>query len=45
MVNFERKTCHKIIQNLAWTVGYNVIAIPLTAGMLCAYFMLSPQWV
>jgi Cu2+-exporting ATPase len=31
-----------MIQNLAWAVGYNVIAIPLAAGVLHPYFTLSP---
>ena len=31
-----------MIQNLAWAVGYNVIAIPLAAGVLYPYFTLSP---
>jgi len=31
-----------MIQNLLWAVGYNVIAIPLAAGILYPHFMLSP---
>ena len=31
-----------MIQNLAWAVGYNVVAIPLAAGVLYPYFTLSP---
>lgn len=42
MIDFGRKTYRKMIQNLAWAVGYNVIAIPLAAGVLYPYFMLSP---
>ena len=42
MINFGRKTYRKMIQNLAWAVGYNIIAIPLAAGVLYPYFMLSP---
>jgi Cu2+-exporting ATPase len=42
MVDFGRKTYRKMIQNLAWAVGYNVIAIPLAAGVLYPYFTLSP---
>ncbi len=33
----------KMIQNLAWAVGYNVVAIPLAAGVLAPVgFVLSP---
>ncbi|MEO6068958.1 MAG: heavy metal translocating P-type ATPase [Chitinophagaceae bacterium] len=42
MIQFGRKTYSKMIQNLAWAVGYNVIAIPLAAGVLYPTFMLSP---
>jgi Cu2+-exporting ATPase len=42
VIDFARKTYRKMIQNLAWAVGYNVIAIPLAAGVLYPTFMLSP---
>jgi P-type Cu2+ transporter len=42
MIDFGRKTYRKMIQNLAWAVGYNIIAIPLAAGVLYPYFVLSP---
>ncbi len=42
MIDFGRKTYRKMIQNLVWAVGYNVIAIPLAAGVLYPKFMLSP---
>ncbi|MEO5812590.1 MAG: heavy metal translocating P-type ATPase [Rhodanobacter sp.] len=35
-------TLRKMHQNLAWAVGYNVIAFPLAAGVLYP-FVLSPQ--
>lgn len=31
-----------MIQNLIWAAGYNIIAIPLAAGVLYPHFMLSP---
>jgi len=31
---FGKKTYQKMIQNLIWATGYNVIAIPLAAGVL-----------
>jgi Cu2+-exporting ATPase len=42
MISFGRATYRKMIQNLWWAVGYNVIAIPLAAGILYPWFMLSP---
>ncbi|OGN88666.1 MAG: copper-translocating P-type ATPase [Chloroflexi bacterium RBG_13_46_14] len=32
IINLSRATYKKMIQNLAWATGYNVIAIPLAAG-------------
>lgn len=38
-----RKTYAKMVQNLFWATGYNVIAIPLTAGVLSAWgIILAP---
>lgn len=42
MIAFGKATYKKMIQNLAWAVGYNIIAIPLAAGVLYPYFTLSP---
>lgn len=42
MIDFAKKTYRKMIQNLAWAVGYNIIAIPLAAGVLYPYFTLNP---
>lgn len=42
MIRFGRATYKKMIQNLIWAVGYNVVAIPLAAGILYPAFMLSP---
>lgn len=42
LIHFGKATYRKMIQNLAWAVGYNVIAIPLAAGVLFPWFMLSP---
>ncbi len=42
MIRFGRETYKKMIQNLVWAVGYNVVAIPLAAGILYPAFMLSP---
>jgi P-type Cu2+ transporter len=42
MIAFGRATYNKMIQNLGWAAGYNIIAIPLAAGILYPAFMLSP---
>lgn len=42
MIAFGKATYRKMIQNLVWAVGYNVIAIPLAAGILYPRFILSP---
>ncbi|MHA4740840.1 heavy metal translocating P-type ATPase [Dyadobacter sp. MSC1_007] len=42
MITFGRATYRKMVQNLAWAIGYNVVAIPLAAGVLYPAFMLSP---
>ena len=40
---FGKATYRKMIQNLFWATGYNVIAIPLAAGVLYTYgIMISP---
>ena len=42
LIAFGRATYRKMIQNLFWAVGYNIIAIPLAAGLLYPHFVLSP---
>ena len=42
MIDFGKKTYSKMVQNLIWAVGYNVIAIPLAMGVLYPKFLLSP---
>ena len=34
MVTLSRATYKKMIQNLIWATGYNVVALPLAAGVL-----------
>ena len=39
----SKASYRKMIQNLAWATGYNVIAIPLAAGILATWgIILSP---
>lgn len=43
LILFGRATYRKMVQNIAWATGYNVIAIPLAAGVLYTTgFVLSP---
>jgi len=43
LIKFSRATYKKMIQNLIWAAGYNIIAIPLAAGVLySAGIVLSP---
>jgi Cu2+-exporting ATPase len=42
MIDFGKRTYQKMIQNLVWALGYNIIAIPLAAGILYPNFVLSP---
>jgi Cu2+-exporting ATPase len=42
IVGLSRVTYRKMLQNLAWATGYNVIAIPLAAGVLYAQGILLP---
>jgi Cu2+-exporting ATPase len=42
LVEFGKATYRKMIQNLFWATGYNVIALPLAAGVLYPHFVLSP---
>lgn len=43
LILFGKATYRKMIQNLIWATGYNVIAIPLAAGILYNYgIVLSP---
>ena len=43
IISLSRKTYSKMLQNLAWATGYNVVAIPLAAGVLYSSgILLSP---
>src|SRR4030066_237760 len=43
LIKFSKATYNKMVQNLIWATGYNVIAIPLAAGVLySAGIVLSP---
>jgi Cu2+-exporting ATPase len=43
IIGLSRASYRKMIQNLWWAAGYNIVAIPLAAGVLAAYgIVLSP---
>ncbi len=45
LILFGKATYNKMIQNLWWAAGYNILAIPLAAGVLYKWsIMLSPAF-
>ena len=43
LIRFGKATHRKMVQNLIWATGYNVIALPLAAGVLYNYgILLNP---
>jgi hypothetical protein len=43
IISLSRATYRKMIQNLWWAAGYNIVAIPLAAGVLSKFgILLSP---
>ena len=43
IIQLSRSSYRKMIQNLVWAAGYNVVAIPLAAGVLAKWgILLSP---
>jgi Cu2+-exporting ATPase len=43
LIKFGKATYRKMIQNLMWATGYNVVALPLAAGVLYKWgILLSP---
>ena len=45
LIVLSRKVYRKMIENLVWALGYNVVAIPAAAGLFVSVgFSLSPGW-
>jgi len=43
IIKLSRLTYTKMLQNLFWATGYNVVALPIAAGALAAWgIMLEP---
>jgi Cu2+-exporting ATPase len=43
IIHLSRASYRKMIQNLWWAAGYNIVAIPLAAGVLAPWgILLSP---
>lgn len=42
VIELSRASYRKMVQNLAWAAGYNVLAIPLAAGILAPIGILLP---
>ena len=40
IVNLSRASYRKMVQNLCWAAGYNIVAIPLAAGVLAPWGVL-----
>jgi Cu2+-exporting ATPase len=45
LVRLSQKTMQKMNQNLVWATGYNVVAIPLAAGLLVPLGIVLPPEV
>ncbi len=42
IIRLSRASYRKMVQNLFWATGYNVVAIPLATGILANYGILPP---
>jgi len=44
LIKLSKKVYSKMVQNLVWALGYNIVAIPLAAGVLAAWgIFLRPE--
>ncbi len=45
IIRLSRASYSKMLQNLAWAAGYNVLVLPLAAGALAGFGIVLPAWV
>jgi P-type Cu2+ transporter len=45
IITLSRATYTKMVQNVAWAVGYNAVALPLAAGVLAGFGIVLPVWL
>jgi Cu2+-exporting ATPase len=45
IIRLSRATYRKMVENLIWATGYNVVAIPLAGGVLAGYGIILPPAV
>jgi Cu2+-exporting ATPase len=45
IVELSRITYSKMVQNLWWAAGYNIVTIPLAAGVLHGFGVVLPPWI
>ncbi len=45
IIRLSRISYRKMMQNLAWALGYNAVALPLAAGVLAPFGLVLPAWV
>jgi len=45
VIDLSRKTYSKMVQNLWWAAGYNIVTIPLAAGILYSFGVTLPPWI
>ena len=45
IIALSRATYRKMMQNLWWAAGYNIVAIPLAAGVLAPWGIMLPAAV
>jgi P-type Cu2+ transporter len=45
IIKLSQASYRKMTQNLAWAIGYNVLALPLAAGAMASIGLVMPAWV